>query len=201
MWRAGNLTSLSLSSHTCKLGRIAPMSGTAVRTEWFKMWIGPKGHPTTQLTLYVSKRVGQINQDLHGGWIWNIRPKRRFITIEAKERALIINNIRCLKYHWAYFRNTDGQADVCCVGVCEQRVTQTVAVVFILNYTSFFLIMTFDEKWRQLYRIQILIYERCHVCISHCRIFTIKFCYVLNFTLNWECIMCFPRPHHMYLPT
>lgn len=118
----------------------------------------PSGQPTTQLTLLVSEGRGQGSRGL-----WSSGLKRGVITTEAKERALIINNIRCLKYHRVYFRNTDGQADVRRVGACEQRVAQTVAVVFISNYTSFFLIMTFDEKWRQLCRIQILIYEHYHV--------------------------------------
>lgn len=69
MWRPGNLTSLCLSLHIYK------MSGTVVRAEWLKMWKVPRGQPTIQLMLCVSKGVGQGNEGLHGGWIWNIRPK------------------------------------------------------------------------------------------------------------------------------
>lgn len=115
------------------------------------------------------------------------------ITTEAKERALIINNIRCLKYHWVYFRNTDGQADVRRVGACEQQEAQTVAVVFISNYTSFFLIMTFDEKWRQLYRIQILIYEHYPVRVSKYKILRPIFVIFFKLHTYWECIVCFHK--------
>ena len=35
-----------------------------------------------------------------------------------------INNIRCLKSHWSYFRNPDDQIAICCVWICEQQVTE-----------------------------------------------------------------------------
>ena len=57
--------------------------------------------------------------------------------------AFIINNIRCLKSHWSYFRNSDDQINLCCVWILSDRNWSGDKSSW--TYTYFFLIIHDEE--------------------------------------------------------